>query len=68
ETLTKVERLRQLGYRKEIFLDGAINKKTIPIILSKKYQPDFICPGSYLTKTKTLEENVKYLLTLENSC
>ncbi|MDO9027469.1 MAG: hypothetical protein Q7U68_01215, partial [Candidatus Roizmanbacteria bacterium] len=46
ETLTKVERLRQLGYRKEIFLDGAINKKTIPIILSKKYQPDFICPGS----------------------
>jgi len=66
ETLTKVERLRQLGYRKEIFLDGAVNEKTIPIILSKKYQPDFICPGSYLTKTKTLEENVEYLNKLKS--
>ena len=61
KTLNKIEQLRDIGYRKEIFLDGAVNEKTIPIILSKKYQPDFICPGSYLTKTKTLEENVKYL-------
>lgn len=61
ETLNKIEQLRDIGYRKEIFLDGAVNEKTIPVILSKKYQPDFICPGSYLTKTKTLEENVEYL-------
>ncbi len=61
ETLNKIEQLRDIGYRKEIFLDGAVNEKTIPVILAKKYQPDFICPGSYLTKTKTLEENVKYL-------
>lgn len=61
KTLNKIEQLRDIGYRKEIFLDGAVNEKTIPIILSKKYQPDYICPGSYLTKTKTLKENVKYL-------
>ncbi len=64
ETLNKIEQLRDIGYRKEIFLDGAVNEKTIPVILSKKYQPDFICPGSYLTKTKTLEENVEYLKKL----
>jgi len=67
DTLKKIEQLRILGYRKEIFLDGAVNEKTIPIILSKKYQPDFICPGSYLTKTKTLKENVKYLKGLSHS-
>lgn len=61
ETLIKIEQLRVLGYRKEIFLDGAVNEKTIPVILAKKFQPDFICPGSYLTKAKDLKENVKYL-------
>ncbi len=61
DTLIKIEQLRHFGYKSKIFLDGAVNEKTIPIILSKKYQPDFICPGSYLTKTKTLEKNVKYL-------
>lgn len=63
-TLNKIEQLRDLGYRKDIFLDGAVNEKTIPIILSKKYQPDFICPGSYLTKAKDLKKNVKYLSKL----
>jgi len=61
ETLNKIEQLRDIGYRKEIFLDGAVNEKTIPVILAKKYQPDFICPGSFLTKAKNLEKNVKYL-------
>ena len=59
--LNKIEQLRELGYRKKIFLDGAVNEKTIPIIMSKKFQPDFICPGSYLTKTKDLKANVSYL-------
>jgi pentose-5-phosphate-3-epimerase len=64
KTLNKIEQLRDIGYRKEIFLDGAINKKTIPIILSKKYQSDFICPGSYLTKTDKLKERTQYLKKL----
>lgn len=65
KTLNKIEQLRDIGYRKEIFLDGAVNEKTIPVILSKKYQPDYICPGSYLTKAaKNLEERVQYLKKL----
>lgn len=61
ETLKKIEQLRQAGYRNKIFLDGAVNENTIPEILSKKYLPDVICPGSYLTKTNTLKVRVDYL-------
>ena len=62
ETLNKIEQLRNLGYRNEIFLDGAVNDKTMPIIAALKYQPDFVCPGSYLTKTDNLKDHVDYLL------
>lgn len=61
ETLNKIEQLRLLGYRSDIYLDGAINEKTIPIILSKKYRPDFLCIGSFLTKTNDLTYRIKYL-------
>ena len=61
KTLSKIEQLRLLGYKSKIFLDGAVNEKTVPIIMSKKFQPDFVCPGSFLTKAKDLEKNVKYL-------
>jgi len=61
ETLNKIEQLRLLGYRSKIFLDGAVNDKTLPEIISKKYQPDVICPGSFLTKTNDLKNRVKYL-------
>jgi len=62
ETLNKVEQLRNLGYRYEIFLDGAVNDKTLPIINSQKFKPDFICPGSFLSKTDRLKEHFDYLL------
>jgi len=62
ETLNKVEQLRELGYRYKIYLDGAVNDKTLPIINSQKFKPDFVCPGSYLTKTDKLKEHVDYLL------
>jgi ribulose-phosphate 3-epimerase len=67
-TLKKIEQLRLLGYKSKIFLDGAVNDKTLPIINNLKYKPDVICPGSFLTKTNELEKRVKYLLKLENSC
>lgn len=60
-TLNKIELLRLLGYRNKIFLDGAVNNKTLPYINEQKFKPDVICPGSYLTKAKDLEKNVKYL-------
>ncbi|NCN22109.1 hypothetical protein COW98_01940 [Candidatus Roizmanbacteria bacterium CG22_combo_CG10-13_8_21_14_all_35_9] len=64
ETLNKVEQLRNLGYRKEIFLDGAVNEKTLSYIDSLKFKPNFICPGSYLTKCpdKELKNRINYLL------
>jgi len=63
-TLKKIELLRLLGYRNKIFLDGAVNDKTLPIINKLKYKPDVICPGSFLTKAKNLEERVQYLKRL----
>jgi ribulose-phosphate 3-epimerase len=61
ETLIKIEQLRVLGYRSNIFLDGAVNDKTLPMINKLKYKPDVLCPGSFLTKAKDLKKNVEYL-------
>lgn len=71
ETLNKIEQLRNLDYRNKIFLDGGINDKTLPIIKSKKYQPDVICPGSFLTKSDDLKKSTLLLqdcLVLRQSC
>lgn len=61
EALQKIEQLRKMGFRNKVYLDGAINEKTIPTITSLKYKPDVLCPGSFLTRTNELEEHVKYL-------
>jgi len=61
ESLTKIEQLRLLGYKSKIFLDGAVNDKTISIIANLKFPPDVICPGSYLTKTNELKSHVDFL-------
>ncbi len=61
ETLKKIEQLRLKDYRNKIYLDGAINQDTIPLINSLKYKPDYLCIGSFLTKAENLEERVNYL-------
>lgn len=61
ETLQKIEQLRHLGYKGLIYLDGSVNEKTIPTIISRKFGPDVLCPGSYLTRTDNLEKNVSFL-------
>ncbi len=68
KTLNKIEQLRLLDYRKEVFLDGAVNDQTIPLINSLKFKPDFVCPGSYLTKSEgeELKKRVEYLKQYEN--
>lgn len=48
--LQKIEQLRMQDYTGEIMIDGGVNDNTLPIISSKKYTPDFLCIGSYLTK------------------
>jgi len=54
ETLNKITELRELGFKGTISLDGAINDKTLPIILKNKHLPDILFPGSYI-KEKTKE-------------
>jgi ribulose-phosphate 3-epimerase len=63
DTLSKIEQLRILGYRSKIFLDGAVNDKTLLIINKLRYKPDVICPGSFLTKVENLQENVEFLIS-----
>lgn len=65
QTLNKIEQLREQNYRNKIYLDGGINDKTLPTILSKEYKPDVFCIGSYLTKAENLEERIQYLRTLK---
>jgi pentose-5-phosphate-3-epimerase len=66
-SLNKVDQLRDIDYRNEIYIDGAVNNQTLPVILSRKNLPDFACVGSYLTKSQDgLEERVKYLKSVES--
>lgn len=64
--LNKIEQLRLLGYRSNIFLDGGINDKTIPLILAKKYQPDYLCVGSYLTRCGNILEIKRRIELIES--
>ncbi len=50
DMLSKIEHLRVENYKGVIMIDGGVNDVTIPLIKSKKYTPDFLCIGSYLTK------------------
>lgn len=67
ETLNKIEQLRNMGYRNNIYLDGGINNQTLPTIASQKNQPDVLCPGSYLTKApaEDLANRINYLLSFK---
>lgn len=61
EALQKIEQLRIAGFQGKIYLDGAINASTIPVIISLKYRPDVLCPGSYLARTDELEKHVGFI-------
>lgn len=61
EVLQKIEQLRNLGYRSKIFIDGSVNDKTLPIILSQKYKPDILVVGSFLIRAENLKQQVEYL-------
>ncbi len=63
QSLTKIEQLRKGGYKGEILIDGAVNEKNLPRILSKLYKPDVLGVGSYLTLSakEELERRVGYL-------
>ena len=57
--LDKIEQLRVAGYRYNISVDGGVNDKTIPVILSKNFLPDFLNIGSFFSKSINIKESVK---------
>lgn len=66
EMLQKIEQLKTKGYSGEIMIDGGVNDKTISIINTKQYKPDYLCIGSYLTKAEDqFEGRVKSLKELK---
>jgi pentose-5-phosphate-3-epimerase len=65
EQLQKLEQLRKADYRGKLYLDGGINEKTIPLILSREYRPDVLCVGSYLTRAgDEIEKRIDTLRSL----
>lgn len=61
KSLNKIEQLRIAGYKSDIIIDGAVNDKTLPVILGKKFVPDYAGIGSFLTKTKDLDKAIETL-------
>jgi len=61
EALKKVEQLRSLNYRNKVLLDGSVNEKTIPFLKSLAHQPDYLCPGAFLSRAENLENRMEYL-------
>lgn len=64
DPLKKIEQLRKADYRKEIYLDGGINDKTIPVILSKKFKPGTLCIGSFLSRAENIQDRIQILKNL----
>ncbi len=62
--LDKIDELRVRGFHGEIILDGGINDKTLPLIVSRKNVPDAVCPGSYLLNE--IENHLKKLQEIMN--
>ncbi|MFH0773279.1 MAG: hypothetical protein V1922_03130 [bacterium] len=63
DVLNKIEQLRNRGFQGKIYIDGAINETTLPLIISLPHKPDVLCPGSYLAKApgEDLERRVNLL-------
>ena len=64
--LTKIQQLREKGYKNEILIDGGVNGTTIPTISDQQFTPDILCIGSYLTKAgDDLDTRISELKKLE---
>lgn len=59
DMLYKIDQLRDMDYRNKIYIDGAINKETLPLLLYRLQKPDILCPGSYFSHAENVEGQVK---------
>ena len=67
ELLLKIEQLRKIGYRSKIYIDGAVNDKTLPVICGRRYKPDCVGVGSFFSKTQDVENALKKLSSIIQS-
>lgn len=65
ESLNKIDRLREQNYNGSIYIDGGVNNKTLPVIQQRRWQPDYLGIGSFLSKADNIEERVAYLREFE---
>lgn len=61
DVLTKIDQLKKTGFQGQIFLDGGINRETLPAILSRTYLPHVLCVGSFLTHSEHLPADAEFL-------
>ena len=59
DMLIKVEQAKNTYVNKTILIDGGVNSKTLSDIVSKRYGPDILCVGSYLTKSDNVKISVE---------
>ncbi len=65
EMLDKIQQLRAHYYDGEVMIDGGVNANTIAVIKNKKFPPDFLCIGSYLTKAPDLAQRLNELTMIQ---
>jgi pentose-5-phosphate-3-epimerase len=63
DALNKIEQLQNCGFLGKIYIDGAINETTIPLLKPFLRKSDVLCPGSYLAKSpaEDLKRRVDFL-------
>lgn len=64
EMLPKIEQAKSINYGLKIFIDGAVNLETLPALLALPYIPEYVCPGSYFSKSDNVEDQVNKMETL----
>lgn len=65
EQLEKIKELRLNGFTKNIFIDGGVNNKSLPLIKQLEYKPDFLCIGSYLTHAENITDRLTTVTSLD---
>jgi pentose-5-phosphate-3-epimerase len=63
EALNKIDQLKKMGFLGKIYIDGAVNEKSVPLMKALPHPPDVLCPGSYLAKSplEDLTRRVEFL-------
>lgn len=62
QQLTKIDKIRELGFSGEIHIDGGVNQNTVPTIM--RYFPDVLNVGSAISKSSDPKQSYKEILKM----